>query len=122
MEVLVAERAGDVVGFAIGGSSRDNVAGCDAELYAIYLLAEAQRARIGTDLLRELARALLQHGFRSMDVWVLAKNSAKAFYERMGAQYAGSKEIDIGGAILAEQAYIWPELNAFCGSHGVSRS
>ncbi len=110
MLVLIAERAGEVLGFATGGKSRDGLAGCDAELYAIYLLEEAQRARIGRDLLREVARLLNQDGFRSMGVWVLAKNPAKGFYERMGAEYAGAKDIEIGGATLAEQAYVWADL------------
>jgi ribosomal protein S18 acetylase RimI-like enzyme len=121
MLVLLAERAGVVIGFATGGKSRDGVANCDAELYAIYLLEEAQRARIGRDLLHELARMLREQGFRSMEVWVLARNPAKGFYERMGAEYAGSKEIDIGGSTLAEQAYVWRDLGALAGDYALSR-
>ena len=111
-EVFVAERDGQVAGFAMGGPSRDGVEGCDAELYAIYLLKDAQRAHLGADLLRELARSLSESGFKSMDVWVLAENPSKAFYERMGAHSAGTKEIEIGGAVLVEQAYVWPDLTA----------
>lgn len=122
MLVLVAERAGDVIGFATGGKSRGGVASCDAELYAIYLLEEAQRARIGRDLLHELARTLSRQGFRSMEVWVLAKNPSKEFYARMGADYAGSKEIEIGGATLMEMAYVWPDLGALAGVQALSRS
>jgi GNAT superfamily N-acetyltransferase len=121
MVVLVAERAGQVIGFATGGKSRDGVANCDAELYAIYLLEEAQRARIGRDLLHELARTLREQGFRSMEVWVLARNSAREFYARMGAEYARSKEIEIGGATLMEMAYVWPDLSALAGNHALSR-
>lgn len=109
-EVFVAERNGQVVGFAMGGASRSRVEGCDAELFAIYLLMEAQKSRIGGDLLRELARSLCACGFKSMDVWVLEANPAKRFYERMGAHYADSKEIEIGGATLIELAYVWPDL------------
>jgi L-amino acid N-acyltransferase YncA len=116
LDVYVAERAGTVIGFATGGKSRDNMARCDAELYAIYLLHEEQRTRIGSDLLRELALAMSRRGFRSMQVWVLAKNSAKQFYARLGAEYAGSKEIEIGGATLAEQAYVWSDLARLCGT------
>lgn len=109
-EVFVAERDGHVVGFAMGGISRTSVQGCDAELFAIYLLKEAQKARIGTDLVRELARSLSASGFKSMDVWVLEANPSKYFYERMGAVYAAAKEIEIGGALLTEHAYVWPDL------------
>ena len=109
---MAAEREGRIVGFAIGGASRDRVQGCDAELYAIYLLAVEQRLRIGTELLRETARGLSEAGFASMDVWVLQANSAKRFYERMGAQYAAAKEIEIGGVKLMEEGFIWPDLKA----------
>lgn len=111
-EVFVAERDGLVVGFALGGVSRNRVEDCDAELYAIYLLKEVQGLRIGTDLLRELARSLSECGFRSMDVWVLEANPSKQFYIRSGAHYAGAKEIEIGGAMLMEEAYVWPDLKA----------
>ena len=110
-EVFVAERDGCVVGFAIGGPSRDRVEGCDAELYAIYLLAEVQRARIGADLLHELARSLHESGFARMDAWVLDANPAKRFYERMGAHAAAAKQIEIGGVTLLERAYVWPDLS-----------
>lgn len=109
-ELFLAEQDGHVVGFATGGPIREPVEECDAELYAIYLLREAQRAQIGTDLLRELARTLRQKGFSSMSVWVLGKNPAKLFYIRTGAHYAASKNIEIGGAMLVEEAYAWPDL------------
>ena len=114
-EVQVAERDGNIVGFAIGGPSRERVDGCDAEVYAIYLLEQVQRARIGTDLLRELARALARRGFTSMDVWVLALNPAKRFYERTGAHYAACKLIEISGESLEEHAYVWPNLKSLAG-------
>jgi len=111
-EVFVAERDGHVVGFAMGGASRDRVEDSDAELYAIYLLQQAQRARIGTDLLRETARALSERGFTSLDVWVLAANSSKQFYVRRGAHFAASKVIEIGGVKLVEEGFVWPDLKA----------
>lgn len=107
---LVAEREGHIVGFAVGGASRDRVEGCDAELYAIYLLAVEQGLRIGTELLREMARGLSERGFKSLDVWVLERNPAKRFYERRGGRLAAAKEIEIGGAKLTEHAYVWPDL------------
>lgn len=111
-EVFVAERDGHIVGFAMGGASRDRVENSDAELYAIYLLEHAQRARIGTDLLRETARALVECAFTSMDVWVLTANPAKLFYQRRGAHYAATKEIEIGGVMLVEEGFVWPDLKA----------
>jgi ribosomal protein S18 acetylase RimI-like enzyme len=112
-EAFVAERDGHVIGFAVGGPSRDHVEGCDAELFAIYLLHDAQRARVGTALLHELARSLTTCGFSNMDVWVLDANPAKHFYEKTGAHSAGaSKQMEIGGVMLTERAYVWPDLKA----------
>jgi GNAT superfamily N-acetyltransferase len=68
-----------------GGPSRAPLEGFDAELYALYLLLQAQRKRIGTALLIELAKRLDQEGFRNMAVWVLEANSATRFYETLGA-------------------------------------
>ena len=45
--VLVVEVKGSVVGFAHGGRNREQVADCDAELYSIYLLKDAQKRGIG---------------------------------------------------------------------------
>lgn len=109
-DCLVAERDGQVIGFVTGGAIRDPVEECDAELYAIYLLEESQRARIGSGLLRELVRTLRQKGFRSMSVWVLERNPSKSFYTRTGAHYASVKNIEIGGITLREEAYAWPDL------------
>jgi len=111
-EVFVAERDGEILGFAAGGACRDRIEDCDAELYAIYLLKDAQKARIGSDLVRELSRSLTASGFSSMHVWVLEKNPSKAFYLRMGAHYAASKQIEIAGAAFVEEAYVWPDLKA----------
>jgi len=110
--VLVAERERRIVGFTIAGPSRDRAQGCDAELYAIYLHAVDQKLRIGTELLRETARALMERGFTSMDVWVLAANPSKNFYLRRGAHYAGAKEIEIGDTRLVEEGFVWPDLKA----------
>jgi GNAT superfamily N-acetyltransferase len=109
---LVAEQSGDVVGFISGGPIREPLGPYDAELYAIYLLLEAQRRRIGTALLIELARLLNDEGFQSMAVWVLEANPSTRFYERSGAVLAGAKEIEIAGVRLREVAYAWPSLKS----------
>lgn len=110
--VLVAEKDGHVVGFAHGGSNREALEDCDAELYSVYLLREAQRHGVGSALLRTIASALFERGFRSMAVWVLERNPARSFYEKMGAHLAASKVIEIGGVRLMEVAYVWPDLAA----------
>jgi L-amino acid N-acyltransferase YncA len=110
--VLVAELNGRVVGFAHGGPNREPVNTCDAELYSIYLLKDAQKRGIGTALLRAIAAALFERNFKSMAVWVLEQNRSRSFYEFTGARLATSKVIDVGGAKLMEVAYAWPDLKA----------
>ena len=108
--ILVAEWNGSLVGFACAGKNREPVESCDAELYALYLLKDAQRRNIGTALLQAVANALLERNFKSMAVWVLEQNRSRGFYQRAGAHVANSKVIEIGGAKLMEVAYAWPDL------------
>ena len=107
--VLVAERKGEVVGFAHAGKIREAVESADAELYSLYLLREAQGHGIGRGLLRVLTAVLRQQGFTSLALWVLERNRARGFYEKCGGQIAASRVIEIGGARLMEVAYWWPE-------------
>jgi len=108
--VLVAEVKGQLVGFAHGGPNREPARARDAELYAIYLLQEAQHRGIGSALLRAMATALVERHFKGMWVWVLEQNRSRFFYEQQGAKLATSKVIDIGGVKLMEVAYTWPDL------------
>jgi GNAT superfamily N-acetyltransferase len=110
--VQVAEMQGRVVGFAHGGPNREPLEKCDAELYSIYLLKEAQNRGIGAALLQAMAAALVERNLKSMSVWVLEQNRSRGFYEKSGAHLAASKVIDVGGAKLMEVAYAWPDLKA----------
>jgi L-amino acid N-acyltransferase YncA len=110
--LIVAENEGQIVGFINGGPIREALENHDAELYAIYLLAEAQGKGIGTALLIELAKHLKEEGFRSMIVWVLEANNSLRFYEKTGAIRITAKEIEIGGALLRVVAYAWAKLKA----------
>jgi ribosomal protein S18 acetylase RimI-like enzyme len=108
--IYVSELDNQVVGFIGGGPIREPIEDYDAELYAIYILQQAQGQGIGKALLRQLAAMLQTQGFSSMVVCVLDQNPARHFYMRTGAQFLASKEIEIGGATLAEAAYGWPDL------------
>ena len=110
--VLVAEHAVHVVGFAQAGRIRERVESCDAELYSLYLLKEAQGKGIGSELLKAVAAIMEKQGFGSMAVWVLEQNRSRFFYERRGARLANSKVIEIGGAKLMEVEYCWPDLKS----------
>jgi GNAT superfamily N-acetyltransferase len=111
IQVYVAELDGEVVGFVSGGQIREPLQGYDAELFAIYLLDRAQGRGLGTALLRKLAESLRAKGFKGMTVWVLERNPAIHFYEKSGAALVNAKEIEIGGVLLREVAFAWPDLS-----------
>lgn len=106
---FVAERDGEIVGFTDGGPAR-NCEICDGEIFAIYLLVEHQGRGHGRGLLRALAERMVDAGFRSAIVGVLAANPARGFYEKLGARYIHSEEITIAGTLLEEQIYAWSDL------------
>jgi len=108
---FVAEDATGVFGFASGGKARDTIDGYDAELYAIYVLQQKQRRGVGRSLVRKVAKALRDNGFRSLIVWVLAKNPSVDFYVRLRGSPVADKEIEIGGARLTEIAFGWTSLD-----------
>jgi GNAT superfamily N-acetyltransferase len=111
-EVYIADLDGEIVGFISGGAIREPIQTYDAELYAIYLLEQAQGLGTGKALLKRLSESLSSKGFTSMIVWVLEKNPARQFYERLGAQLVTAKDIEIGGVMLSEVCYAWPDLQA----------
>jgi hypothetical protein len=49
---------------------------------------------------------------RSMIIWVLAGNPSRLFYEALGGREVGRQDIVIGGVVLEEIAYRWPDLGA----------
>lgn len=110
-EVLVAEEAGRVVGFASYGRERDGDPRYAGELYAIYLFREAQGRGHGRAMIQAAAAALFERGWTSMVVWVLRDNArARCFYERMGGGYLRERELDFGFGVSAmEVSYLWPD-------------
>lgn len=113
--VLVVEEAGAIVGFASCGRERDRDPRYEGELYAIYLLLEAQGRGRGRALVQAAASALAGRGMASMVVWVLRDNArARAFYERLGGAYLGERRLDLGPDVFVdvmEVSYVWPDIH-----------
>lgn len=110
--VFVVEEAGGVTGFASGGRERAGETGFAGELYALYVLEEAQRRGHGRELVRAVAGALREMQLPDMIVWVLRDNSAaRAFYERLGGTYVREQPITIGATTLQEVSYGWRGLD-----------
>jgi len=101
-----------VVGFASGGPERAGEAGYGGELYAIYVIDEAQGRGHGRRLVQAVVGGLREMGLDDMIVWVLRDNSAaRGFYERLGGLYVRSQPITIGSALLQEVSYGWKSLD-----------
>ena len=106
---LVAERDGDLVGFAMAGPARETAPGM-GEVYAIYVRDSAQRSGAGTALLAEAARRLDALGLRGMLIWVLRENAkGRSFYERMGGRAERERPYEIGGGQITETGYVWDD-------------
>lgn len=118
--VFVAERAGEVVGFASCGPQRDEALrarGFPGEISAIYVLQGAQNAGTGRRLMRAAARSLHDRGCHAASLWVLRDNQpARSFYERLGGAVIGEKEDHRDGATLVELAYGWRDLAGMAGT------
>jgi ribosomal protein S18 acetylase RimI-like enzyme len=110
--ILVAESSGGIVGFVSGGRSRETMEGCDAELYAIYMLCEYQGRGLGRALVCALVDSLREEGYRAMLVLVLEKNPAVSFYARLGGTQIARKPIEIGGVWLDELVFAWFDIDA----------
>ncbi|MFI5975636.1 GNAT family N-acetyltransferase [Streptomyces sp. NPDC051452] len=104
---LVAERAGEVVGWAAHGPSRDGEehAG-EAELYAIYVDPARLGHGIGRALLAETTKRCAP--CPRLRLWVVRDNApARRFYERAGFRPDGAEEpFEAGGALVPEVRYV----------------
>ncbi|MBO0782414.1 MAG: GNAT family N-acetyltransferase [Ktedonobacteraceae bacterium] len=101
---------GQIVGFIHGGPERENDPLYRGELYAIYLLQEYQGRGLGTRLTRALVKELLRVGLDTMLVWVAVGNPARAFYRALGGQFVRTKQDEIRGVTLQEEAYGWRDI------------
>ncbi len=110
MLIYVAEAGERICGFASGGPARAEVAGFPGELYAIYLTPEFQSKGIGSRLFWTVAGSLERDGCAGMYVWVLDDNPSKGFYRHLGGRELTNAEIELGGKLLTEVSYGWPDL------------
>ncbi len=107
--VAVSGASEAVQGFVTLGRAREALEGLDGELYALYLLKEAQGTGAGRRLFDAARQSLRSCGINGMYLWVLADNPSAGFYRHMGGRAVARKTIDIGGKPLEEIAYGWPE-------------
>lgn len=108
--LLVAERAGAVVGYALGRAGVSEPPGYDGELVALHVHRDQQQRGIGRKLIAAVGRALHARGCRTLVVWVLADNPARALYAALGGEPVAAQpwpgNADYGVAV-EEVAYGW---------------
>jgi ribosomal protein S18 acetylase RimI-like enzyme len=94
--IFVAEREGQLVGFAACGSSEDEDIDRETvgEIYVIYVHPEHWRQGHGAALLGKAAECLQDDGFEEIILWVLRGNQgAIRFYEASGFQADGASKV-----------------------------
>jgi GNAT superfamily N-acetyltransferase len=115
--VFVAEASADVVGFACGTMLKEPKHGFDAELAAVYLRREFQRAGLGHRLVGAIVDAQRGFGATGLLTWVIAGNkSARAFYEGLGAELIVEQPFQWDGMDLVEAGYGWRDLDALAAA------
>lgn len=98
---FVADREGDIVGFASVGPSRDE--GGIGELYAIYVDPDDWSQGVGGALI-EQAEQRLARDFDEATLWVLTENPrARRFYERAGWQVDGASKVEDRLGVRSEE-------------------
>ncbi|MCC9705613.1 GNAT family N-acetyltransferase [Streptomyces sp. MNU76] len=108
---LVAERAGEIVGWAAYGPYRDGeVRTGDAELYALYVHPGHWGGGVGAALLCTSAERCAAAGHDRMLLWVLKDNvRARRFYEHHGFTPDGTEEpFEVEGVEVPEVRYTRP--------------
>ena len=115
LDFVADDGRGGVVGFIDGGANRETEPPFDAfdgELHAIYVLQSHQRGGTGRRLVRALIDALLHRGHASMLVWTFEASPFRAFYERLGGRWLGTRDVQVDDAPYAGVAYGWDDLEA----------
>jgi ribosomal protein S18 acetylase RimI-like enzyme len=100
----------DVIGFVIAGKRRADDAQFDAEIFALYVLKSHQGQGAGRMLMMAAVGRLVQTGYQSMLIWVLAGNPAIGFYQHLGGKAVREKQDDFDGKTLIEIGLGWTHL------------
>ncbi len=121
--IIVATEIGHgVVGFVSFGRSRpaDRPAGGPCaeatggprvgEIFTLYVAPDFQERGIGRQLLGAAFTQLRERGFGGALLWVLRRNHARFFYERMGGVAVSMRRERMWGTEVDQIGYGWPDL------------
>ncbi|TLP45627.1 GNAT family N-acetyltransferase [Cohaesibacter sp. CAU 1516] len=114
---LVLEEAGHLIGYGLAGPMRKgdregSEIDADAEIYAIYIHPERQRAGFGKQLFAGLAERLIDAGYAMAGLWMVGGNDkAENFYQAIGGEEQGKRvEIVNGRIAFREKGWLWRDL------------
>lgn len=104
-----------IVGFATSSPAITSANGgsglAEGEIETLYVLDDWRERGIGRRLIRAAALHLSEQGCRSAFLWVLRDNPARWFYARLGGRPAAEGTIQVGGAPVAQTAYVWDPID-----------
>ena len=108
------------VGFAAGNRLPEPKFELDAELSAVYLKRDYQRAGLGHRLVGAVVEAQRAQGATGMIVWTIAGNKpARAFYEQLDAELLIEQPFQWDGMDLVEAGYGWRDLSTLVAAAGL---
>jgi GNAT superfamily N-acetyltransferase len=110
--------AGEIVGYALGRAGSTEIPPYDGELVAWHVRPSYQEQGTGRRLFLAVAKQLKHIGSASLMLWVLEKNPARVFYERLGGQVIGEKDWGDNaafGVVVKEVAYGWSDIDQLAG-------
>ncbi|GGX44770.1 GNAT family N-acetyltransferase [Undibacterium squillarum] len=115
--VYVAESEGHVIGFVSATLLAEPKHGYHAELGALYIRPQWQRAGIGRRMMHKVARTLQSWNCADLVVWVLSDNRlARNFYEELHGEFVLEQEFSWDDMDLKEVGYGWKDLNVLLAS------
>ena len=104
--------AGEIVGYALGRPGLTEISPYDSELISLHVRQSLQRQRVGKNLVITMAGQLQKQGCASMMLWVLEKNPARSFYEKLGGKQIDEREVEVAeGERALEVAYGWSDIS-----------
>jgi GNAT superfamily N-acetyltransferase len=118
--IHATDETGELVGFISYGRLRTPPPGMSqirplytSEIYAIYILPNHWRQKLGSQLFTHALTDLREKKHRSVCLWVMEGNKrAVSFYKAKGGQKCGTNKVDIGGKLLNDIAYGWRDFTS----------
>ena len=114
---LLLEEEDHLIGYGLAGPMRlgdrpGSEIEADAEIYALYVHPEYQRAGCGKRLMAGLVEQLLQKKFEQVGLWMVGGNEkAERFYQSIGGVEHGKRvEISNGRIAFREKGWHWDDL------------